>query len=541
MQRRSWWCGVLIACGACGASPASPDAPVDDAGIDAAGVATVRVLALNDFHGALDPSGTTGGAAYLAGEIAARRTTGAVVVSAGDLIGGSPLVSGLFHDEPTIEVMNTLGLDVAGVGNHEFDEGNAELQRMQHGGCHPVDGCTPGQTFAGAAFPFLAANVRDTTTGTTIFPPYVVREVDGVKVAFIGVTLEGTPAVTLPSAIPELAFADEVDTVRALLPELHAAGAQLIVVLLHEGGGQAGGFDACAGLVGPVVAIATALDGEVAMIASGHTHAAYNCTIGSVVVTSAGANGVLLTDASFQVDRGTGAVLGHDVHNIPITTAAAPVPAVATIVAHYDTLAAPLGNKQVGTITADLSNATSGAGESTMGDVITDAMLAGTASAGAEIALMNTGGIRASLAYAASPPEVTDGVVRYVEAFQVQPFSNTVATVSLTGADVVAALDAWGAAGKPLQVAGLTYTWRFAAPGTSVTAADVSVGGVALDPSKSYRVTVNSIVRSPTTTPSMANATAEVGAGVDLDLLVEYMSAHAPVAPPPIGRVTLGT
>ncbi|MCE9574380.1 MAG: bifunctional metallophosphatase/5'-nucleotidase [Deltaproteobacteria bacterium] len=531
------WAALL----GCGASKGSPDAapPSLDAAVDAAPPATLHILAFNDFHGALDSASAAGGAAYLAGEIKARDSAGTVVVSAGDLVGGSPLDSGLFHDEPAIEIMNAIGLDYAGVGNHEFDEGTPELLRLQHGGCHPVDGCTPGQTFAGASFPFLAANVRYTATGATILPPYALRDIDGVKVGFIGMTLRDTPAVTLPSAVADLTFDDEVATVHALLPEMHAAGAQVIIVLLHQGGGQAGGFDDCAGLVGPIVDIAHALDGEVAMIASGHSHAMYNCTIGNVIVTSAGAHGQALTDATLQIDRATGAVVSANVHNVLVTTAATPDPAVAAIVASYDALAEPIANQPVATITATLSSAGLG-GESAMGDVITDAMLEGTASAGAQVALMNTGGIRAELSYPASAGEASDGIVRYAEAFAVQPFSNTVSTVTLSGADLVAALDAWSTAGKPVVVAGLTYTQHASAPaGSRVTAGDVAVGGVALDPLKAYRVTANSIVRSPISTPSMANATNEVGAGVDLDLLIAYLGTHQPVAPPPQDRITV--
>jgi 5'-nucleotidase len=279
MPLRPTWCHWLACClvAGCSSSGSAPGEPIDasvDAapdGLDAPSIATVHVLAFNDFHGALAAAGSRGGAANLAAAIAARRTPETVVVSAGDLTGASPLDSALFHDEPTIEVMNAMGLDLAGVGNHEFDKGNAELQRLQHGGCHPVDGCTKGQTFAGAKFHYLAANVV-AGASSTIFPAYEIRQLDGVKVAFIGLTLRDTPGQTLASAIPELKFGDEVATVDALLPGLHAAGAQLVVLLLHQGGSQSGTLDECKGLKGPIVDIAAALDGKVAMIASGHTH-----------------------------------------------------------------------------------------------------------------------------------------------------------------------------------------------------------------------------------------------------------------------------
>lgn len=540
--RLAWLaCFVLAGCGSSGSAPlAGNDASVDgapDTPLDAATTATLHVLAFNDFHGALDAVGSRGGAAYLAAAIASRRTPGTVVVSAGDLTGASPLDSALFHDEPTIEVMNAMGLDLAGVGNHEFDEGNAELQRLQHGGCHPVDGCTKGQTFAGAKFHYLAANVV-AGASSAIFPAYEIRQLDGVKVAFIGLTLKETPAVTLASAIPELTFSGEVATVNALLPELHAAGAQVVVVLLHQGGGQSGGLDECKSLRGPIVDIATALDGKVAMIASGHTHQTYNCKVGQVVVTSAGSSGAALTDATLRVDRATGAIVSTEVHNVAIGAMSAPDPAVADIVAHYDALVAPLRDRPVGTITESFGGIFSVAGETPLGDVIADAMLEATsATQGAEVALMNAGGIRAGLDYAAAPGEPTDGIVTYGEAFAVQPFGNLVSTVDLRGADLVAALDFWSS-GAVLQVAGLTYTWHSsAAPGSRVTASDVLVKGVPLDPARTYRVTVNSIVGSPVTTPSMVNAKNAVGAGVDLDILLAYLKAHSPIPVPSVDRI----
>ena len=205
-------------------------------------------------------------------------------MSAGDLIGASPLLSALFHDEPTIEAMNLIGLDLNAVGNHEFDEGATELLRMQNGGCHPTDGCQDGTGFAGAKFKFLAANVVNTTTDETLFAPYSIRNFNGAKVAFIGMTLEGTPNIVSPSGVAGLAFLDEADTVNALIPEIRAQGVEAIVVLLHEGATPAGSVTATsinqcgaanAGVTGPVVDIATRLDPEVDLLVSGHTHQPY--------------------------------------------------------------------------------------------------------------------------------------------------------------------------------------------------------------------------------------------------------------------------
>jgi 5'-nucleotidase len=523
----------LVALGACGGGHSmlpAPDASQPDASLPP-GTVAIRILAFNDFHGALDAvPNAAPGAAALAGAIAMYRTPNTIVVSAGDLIGASPLDSALFHDEPTIEIMNAIGLDVHGVGNHEFDEGTAELVRMKMGGCHPVDGCQFDATFSGSSFPFLAANVMDTATGQLLFPPYLIKDVAGVKIAFVGETLQGTPATTLASAIPELAFTGEADTANALLPMIHAEGAQIAVLLDHQGGNQVGQIDDCAGFTGPIVGIATALADSYAIVASAHTHAFYNCKVGTKLVTSAGANGNALTIFDLDVDPATQAIVAMTAQNVAVTSATTDA-MVAAIVAHADTLVAPLANRLVGSITGDITiGSLLSLFESPIGDVVADAM---REASGADVALMNRGGLRANLAFAATSPEVTDGQVRYTEAFAVQPFSNLVSTVTMTGADLVAALDVWLAT-APLQVSGITYVIR----ASHVVAADVTVGGVPLVATQTYRVTVNSIVATPNLTPSIANATNVTGEGVDLDLLVAYLGAHPMLAPPSLDRIT---
>lgn len=239
-----------------------------------------------------------GGAAFLATHIAALRADNpnTVLVSAGDVIGASPLVLALFHDEPTIEVMNQLGLAYNAVGNHEFDKGTAELLRMQSGGCSPIDGCADGTPFPGASFQFLAANVLVAQEPIkTLFPSYAVHEVGGAKIGFIGMTLEGTPGIVTPAGC----WAHLRSRGRAGQrgdPQLTALGVEAIVVLIHEGGYQAGTFDECVGISGAIVDIATNLSDKVDLVVSGHTHQAYNCIIGDKVVTSASSFGRVVSD-----------------------------------------------------------------------------------------------------------------------------------------------------------------------------------------------------------------------------------------------------
>ena len=352
----------------------------------------VHILAVNDFHGHLvGPSGTitepdgrsipAGGVAYLSAHIQALRAQHphTVVVSAGDLIGASPLLSALFHDEPTIEAFNLIGLDYNAVGNHEFDEGAAELLRMQHGGCHPVEGCRDGDGFAGATFQFLAANVVRQDTATTLFPAYAVRHFAGVNLAFIGMTLKGTPTIVTPSGVAGLTFTDEAETVNALVPHLQAQGIEAIVVLIHEGGFPTGTYNECPGLSGAIVEIVQRFDPAVDVVISGHTHQAYNCQIHGRLVTSASSFGRVLTAVDLTIDRATGDVVGMRANNRIVTREVPPDARLTALVDIYQTLVAPLADRVIGSITADITRAPTPAGESALGDVIADAQWAATA------------------------------------------------------------------------------------------------------------------------------------------------------------------
>lgn len=292
----------------------------------ASGVGTtlkVKLIAFNDFHGSLEAAGSNPGVARLATKLAELKAVNPLhaVLSAGDLIGASPLVSALFHDEPTIEAMNRIGIDFNAVGNHEFDEGKAELLRMQQGGNHPTDvfsgkglpaDLTPQGQFAGARFGFLAANVTDADSGQTLLPGVGVKSFLGNKMAVIGMTLKSTPTIVSPSGVAGLSFQDEAETVNALIPSLRAQGIKALVVLVHEGGvTTGGGVNGCAGVSGPIVDIVKRLDPEVDLVITGHTHQAYNCLLpkrggAPVRVTSAGQYGRLVTDIDVTLDPAPG-------------------------------------------------------------------------------------------------------------------------------------------------------------------------------------------------------------------------------------------
>lgn len=540
---------------------------VGTVGARPSGTVAVQILAVNDFHGNLmPPTGSSGrvgtidagGVEYLATHINNLRglNPNTVVVSAGDMIGASPLLSALFHDEPTIEAFNLIGLDFNAVGNHEFDEGVYELIRMQEGGCHPVDGCLDGDGFEGADFRFLAANVTWKKNGKPIFPAYKTRTFDGTHVAFIGMTLEGTPTIVTPSGISMLDFHDEADTVNALIPELKKKGIETIVVLLHEGGSQSVApspttINGCTGISGPIVDIVNRMDDEVDVVISGHTHQPYNCVIDGKLVTSAFSFGRLVTKVDLTLDRQTGEVISKMADNRIVTRDVPKAPALTALIAKYDAIAAPLANRVVGSITTDITRTANTAGESALGDVIADAQLDATDDPGfgeAVVAFMNPGGIRADLTYASSPAGEGDGNVTYGELFTVQPFGNSLVTMTLTGAQIDTLLEQQFAgcgtqnANRILQVsAGFTYSWSLSAsPCNKVDPSTIKINGVVVDPNGLYRVTVNSFLADGGDNfLVLKQGTNRLGGDVDVDALEKYFAKFSPVAPGPQNRITV--
>ena len=299
----------------------------------------VRILAINDFHGYLrppaggikidDPSDKTrkitvgaGGAEHMATLVKQLREgrKNNIFVAAGDLIGASPLLSAMFHDEPTIESLSMMGLEISSVGNHEFDEGKAELLRMQNGGCHPVDKCQGPHPFTGAGFHYLAASTFEKGTGKTIFPPYEIREFEGIPVAFIGLTLKGTADIVSPTGVAGLEFRDEAETVNAQVAELKARRVEAIVVLIHEGGFPTGDYNECPGISGPIVDIVKKFDRAVDVVISGHTHQAYNCVIDGRLVTSGDKFGTLVTAIDLKLDPVTRDVISAKADNVIVRT-----------------------------------------------------------------------------------------------------------------------------------------------------------------------------------------------------------------------------
>ena len=519
----------------------------------------VKLLAFNDLHGHITgPSGSVsvkgnkleaGGLDFLAARIQGIRSlhSNTLVVTAGDMIGASPLLSALFHDEPTIESLNATGLDIAAVGNHEFDEGVDELRRMKSGGCHPKDGCQDGDDFKGAEFPLLAANVTVDATGETLFDATIVKEFEGVKVGFIGLTLEGTSEIVSPDGVRGLTFQDEVDTINAVVPKLQEQGVETIIVLIHEGGAPTAAVadvNDCPGVSGPIVDIVSNTSEAVDVFVTGHTHQAYICEMSGKLVTAAKSYSRVLTEIDLMIDRKSGDVVSRKAQNHVITRDGEAHSDVAEIVKKYSELSAPLANTRVGAISSEITRKVNDDLESPLGRLIADIQLDATKSAergNAKIAFMNGGGIRDSLFLKASGDE-GDGIVTYSEAYSVQPFGNSLVTMSLTGQQIHDLLELqWKQKRvRLLQVsAGFSYEWsETAAVGDKVDPKSIKLANKPIELDGEYRVTVNSFLATGGDGFTLlASGTKRIGGPVDLEAFVDYFEGRKPVAPPTDRRI----
>lgn len=579
-----------------GSSASSAGTPSQSSAVQAP--FSIKIIALNDYHGNLESPGTlgtnalvpsaerpaVGGADYVAAHVARLKEQNPMhaVVGAGDFIGASPLISASFHDEPSIETLNRIGLEFNAVGNHEFDKGSAELLRLQNGGCKVVNGAPDPNSckgaavgtpvpFEGAKFKWLSANVISRSTGKTLLPAYGVKTFNGVKVAFVGMTLKATPTIVTPTGVAGLEFQDEAQTVNALVPELRAQGIESIVVLLHEGGFQTGtlsDINGCeGGLAGSAIeGIVKRLDEAVDVVISGHTHSAYNCKLPNaagraIPVTSASSFGRVLTDIDVTIDPVTRNITGATATNRLVSRSDAAVKAdaaVAKIVASYKGLVDPIANAIIGSIAVALPNSrTDAACNMLAGNLIADAQLNATKESGfgnAVIAFMNGGGVRSpGFTFAQSPAGEGDGNVTYGEAFTAQPFGNSLVTMTLTAQDIKDVLEEQfaGCRGQSststrfmLPSAGFHYQWdgakacnarisNVALTTGAATEIIVDAAGAVVNPTKRYRVTVNNFMADGGDGYStFRKGTERLGGAQDIDALVAYMAQFkAPRAP----------
>ncbi len=554
---------------------------------------TVQILSFNDYHGHVEGGAAgsigdedAGGGEFLSAKLtelrAASDADATFTVAAGDNIGGSPFFSGLVRDEPSVESLNEMGLDISGVGNHEFDDGIDELLRMQNGGCFDEDGdeapvgtdnaddCFfPADPYAGADFQWLAANVIETATGNPLdlddgrgiadLGGYSIVDANGTDIAFIGMTLDGTDELVAAAGVVGYTFADEIATANALIPEIRAAGAEAIFVLLHEGGIPTEfAIDGCVGVSGPIVTINQGLSAEIDGVISGHTQQPYNCELEGRPVISAWEHGKVVSEMTFaidadgDVDRSTLDVVNHPVIQSELTAD----PAVTAVIEKWSPIVEDLANDAVGLISDDITRggvAGSDRGvESDAGNLVADAQLEGVRNFGldADLAFMNPGGLRTDLEFAATDPETEDGVVRYGEAFSFQPFNNTMVVLPMTGAQIKAVLVEQcqpGDSSRPflhLGVSeGLTYDLTLATEGsvcTDVEVSNVELDGAPIVDTTVYNVAVNNFLADggdSFDTFAEVDPSDRLPGPTDLEALISYFETEGIVDPPGTDRV----
>jgi 5'-nucleotidase len=521
----------------------------------------VSLLAINDFHGNLLPSGfrvpdpadrtktltlQAGGVEAIATAVkeVKSKNPNTIVVGGGDLIGASPLVSSLLADEPSIDALSQIGMEVGALGNHELDKGAKELLRMQKGGCEAFDpskACKFNPSFAGAKFQYIAANVVEKATGKTFLPPYFIRKVGNLEIAFVGAVLKETPTIVLPSGVAGLEFLDEAEAVNKYIPELKAKGIETIVLLIHQGGTAKELFDQkdCGSLAGSIVDIVKRLDKAVDVVVSGHTHRGYQCRVDGRLVTQSDQYGHIMMQIDLSIDPKTKDVISATSDAIVLDSAKVAKDANMTaLVTKAKTMTDPIANQPIAKLGVEqITRDATPAGESALGDVIADSQLEATKApekGGAVIAFMNPGGIRAHL-----PPNPSASKdVTYGDAFTVQPFGNSLVVLSLTGAQIKTLLEQQfenPAAGQNriLQISkGFAYTWDAKKPqGEKVL--EVSLNGAALDPAKAYRITVNNFLADGGDNFAVLKEGKDrVGGEVDLDALQLYLQAQAKAGTP---------
>ncbi len=508
----------------------------------------LQLLALNDFHGFLNPSsfeepGITqgkvqaGGVAYLATKIneLSRDKHNSLVVGVGDMIGASPLVSALLQDEPAIESLNALGLRYSSLGNHEFDHGLETLMRLIHGGC-PSTGCVQGRPFTGAKFQYLASNVFDAKTGTTILPASATATIEGVRVGFVGADLTETPSITLAKNVAGLKFTAEVQGINDEVAKLKAQGIRSIVVMVHLGAVFEGKVDPtnCAGLKGPILALGQALDPEVDVLLSAHSHRAYICNLGPILLTQGASYGHLLTQVQLKIDRTSGEIISKSANNVLIDTSTiTPDPKLQALVETAQNATNAVAQQPVGTLADTVTRSDDSAGESDLTRLVSDAQLAaaqGSDTGSAVIALVNKGGVRTDLPPSPySGPESGTPIV-YGDIYSVHPFGNEIQVLELTGTELKAVLE------QPLDSSDHIIASRSlhysvsasAAPGNRVIADSMRLNGKPIQPNDRLRVALNNyLVGGGSGQTQLIGKTVIASAGLDRDALVAYLKAGA--------------
>ncbi|MGI5164008.1 bifunctional metallophosphatase/5'-nucleotidase [Spirillospora sp. CA-253888] len=562
-----------------GGTAAAEPAPVD-----------VQLLATTDFHGYLRPyddaangqvklpDGTVlkvGGAAYNAAHLKRLRAgeRNSITFSAGDNFSGWPFEVDAFQDEPTVEVLNALGVRFSAAGNHELDVSPEFLKdHMMRGRCFgkvDVDSCftdSTGRRFKGAKFPFLSANIVDARTGRPVLRPYNVEWVRGsggrrVPVGFINLTAVETPTGST-SYQPGLKALPLVETAAKYAAELRRKGVKAIVANVHEGGQADGaGFNGCNKPSGPVIDFARAATPDIDAIVTGHWHAGFNCRVpdpaGNPRPVVEGLNhGRLISEIGLKIDPRTREVLREHTTavNHPVTRDIAPDPAVAKIVDYWKARADRRTAEPVAEQTGDLTRTPNAHGESTLGDLAADVQLwtAGQSRKGrADLALVATKPRKGSTALArdlpfakGTAPGDADGTITFGEAWSAYGYGNPVLTVTVTGEQIHQALEQQWQGGRfaPLAVSrNVRYRYDAARPeGDRVDPEDVLVNGRPLDVRRDYRLAAlaYTLIGADGYSAFTGFRAAYRNQPADHEAFLAYLKAHKTISPAPLDRVT---
>ncbi|MEY2192946.1 bifunctional 2',3'-cyclic-nucleotide 2'-phosphodiesterase/3'-nucleotidase [Neobacillus sp. BF23-41] len=482
----------------------------------------VQLLGINDFHGQLDYSTKVsgrdvGGIEYLAAYLKQREATNpanTLMVQAGDLVGASRPVSALLQDEPTIRFMNEIGMDIGTIGNHEFDEGVTEMKRLINGGAHPKTVEKYGE-FEGADFQYVVANVEDEKTGELILPPYAIKEVDGVKIGFIGVVTTETPSIVTASGVAGVKFTDEVEAVNKYAAELKGKGVESIVVLAHDPGTSATNGD---NPTGKVVDMAKAIDDEVDVIYGAHDHKYLNSTVDGKLLVQSYSYGTAFSDVDLTIDPVTQDIVEKQAEVAStFRDAITPDAQIKAELEEYQADIAPITGQVVGEAAAPISRTANADGETALGNLIADGMKAAT---NTDFAFINVGGIRDEIKKA--------GPITWGDLFAIQPFGNDIVTMNLSGEQVRTLLNQQFAADRNriMQISGLKYTWTNNLPlGQKVL--DIFLpNGSKIDPNKVYSVTVNNFMADGGDGfVVLKQGTERVTRMTDIDAFIDYVKS----------------
>jgi 5'-nucleotidase len=466
----------------------------------------IQLLGINDFHGQINTTKTVDGvemgrADYLATNMYERASENknTLMVHAGDVVGASAPVSALFNDEPTIEILNEIGFDVGTVGNHEFDDGADECERLVN---------------EVADFPYTVSNVVYEGTNKTIFPSYYVKRVSGVKIGFVGVVIKDTENIVMPEAIEDIEFLDEIDSVNKSVKKLKRKGVETIVVLAHVPGEQNSETNE---ISGQIADLATGIDDSVDVIFGGHDHSGINGEVDNKLIVETYSAGKAFSDVDLVINKRTGDVIEKEAEIVNnVQEGVEPDPTIKSIIEKYELEVEPVVSQVIGVAAKDITKEQNESGESALGNLIADAQ---KVNMDTDFSFLNPGGIRADL---------DAGEITWGELFTIQPFSNYLVKMTMTGSQIRELLNQqWQkSTTRMLQISGLSYTWDSTKEAGEKVINIYDESGNELGEDTEYTITTNSFLASGGDGFSIfATISEQIYGPVDIDALVEYIES----------------